>query len=134
MQRIVLSAKIHRATVTRCDIDYEGSCSIDEELMQRAGIVAGEQVHIANLATGARAVSYVIAGSPGEIGLNGGTAHFGTPGDLLILMTYVHLDESEMASFTPRIVHVDTANRPRTADPAGGSEATRWTLWRPPEQ
>lgn len=131
MQRILLSAKIHRATVTRSDLDYEGSCSIDEDLMRLAGIIAGEQVHIANVSNGARAVTYVIAGAPGEIGLNGAMAHIGAPGDVVILMTYAHLAESEVAGFTPRIVHVDIRNRPRDPE-AVAAESNRWTLWRAP--
>lgn len=131
MQRTMMRAKIHRATVTRCDLDYEGSCSIDEELMRLAGILAGEQVHIANVSNGARAVSYVIPGAPGEIGLNGGMAHLGTPGDVVILMTYAQLDETEAASLAPRIVHVDVRNRPQEPG-AVAAESGRWTLWRAP--
>ncbi|MFN2569887.1 MAG: aspartate 1-decarboxylase [Candidatus Dormibacteria bacterium] len=133
MQRILLKSKIHRATVTRSDLDYEGSCSIDEELMRLAEIVAGEQVHIANITRGTRAVSYAIAGAPGEIGLNGGMAHLGGPGDLVILMTYGHVDEGDVLGFAPRIVYVDIRNRPRSPDAAGGSEVSRWTLWRSPD-
>jgi len=100
--------------------------------MRLADIVPGEQVHIANITQGTRAVSYVIVGAPGEIGLNGGMAHLGKPGDLVILMTYAHFDDREMVGFTPRIVHVDFRNRPRPAEASVGSEATRWTLWRTP--
>ena len=113
MQRTVMKSKIHRATVTRADLDYEGSCSIDVELMRRADIVVGEQVHIVNITNGSRAVTYAIEGSPGEVALNGAMAHIGEAGDLVILITYAQVDDTEVRSFAPRVVHVDARNRPR---------------------
>lgn len=114
MQRIVVKAKIHRATVTRSDLDYEGSCSIDRELMRLADILPGEQVHVLNLANGERAVTYAIEGDSGEIGLNGAMAHLGRVGDLVILLSYAQYEDDELRGHTPRIVFVDAANRPRT--------------------
>ncbi|MGD0834877.1 MAG: aspartate 1-decarboxylase [Candidatus Dormibacteria bacterium] len=114
MQRIVVKSKIHRATVTRADLDYEGSCSIDRELLRLADIVPGEQVHVLNLANGERAVTYAIEGESGEIGLNGAIAHLGKAGDLVILLSYAQYEDAELRGQAPRIVLVDAANRPRT--------------------
>lgn len=113
MHRVLMKAKIHRATVTRSDLDYEGSCSIDTELMRAADIVVGEQVHIVNVTNGSRAVTYAIEGDPGEVALNGAMAHIGEVGDLVILITYAQVDEREVKDFAPRVVHVDARNRPR---------------------
>jgi len=113
MQRTVMKAKIHRASVTRADLHHEGSCSLDPQLMELADIVTGEQVHIVNVTNGSRAVTYAIAGEPGEVGLNGAMAHIGEPGDVVIVITYAQLDDAELTSFAPRVVHVDARNRPR---------------------
>lgn len=113
MQRVVLAGKIHRATVTDADLDYEGSCSIDPELMRAAGIVDGEQVHIVNVSNGSRAITYAIPGAPGQIGLNGAMAHIGGRGDTVIIIAYAHLTEAELATHRPRVVLVDDANRVR---------------------
>lgn len=113
MLRTVMKSKIHRATVTGADLDYEGSCSVDVALMREADIRVGEQVHIVNVSNGSRAVTYVIEGGDGEIGLNGAMAHIGAPGDLVILITYAQLDDAELERFTPRVVHVDAENRVR---------------------
>jgi aspartate 1-decarboxylase len=112
LQRIVLKSKIHRATVTRSDLDYEGSLSISPDLMRLADIVVGEQVHVINLSNGSRAVTYAVEGDPDEIGLLGAIAHLGTIGDLVIVFTFAHLDEAELTRHRPRILQVDAANRP----------------------
>lgn len=113
MHRSVMKSKIHRATVTRADLHYEGSCGIDTELMRRADIVPGEQVHIVNISNGSRAVTYVIEADTGEITLNGAMAHIGGVGDVVILITYAQLDEDELRDFVPTVVRVDSRNRPR---------------------
>ncbi|TMD06370.1 MAG: aspartate 1-decarboxylase [Chloroflexi bacterium] len=113
MQRTVMKSKIHRATVTRADLHYEGSCSIDPELMRAADIVVGEQLHIVNVTNGSRAITYAIEGAPGEIALNGAMAHIGETGDTVILITYAQYDDAELATHTPRVVQVDAANRQR---------------------
>ena len=115
MRRTLMKSKIHRATVTRADLHYEGSCSIDAELMRLADIVEGEQVHIVNVTNGSRAVTYAIEGSRGEVALNGAMAHIGDVGDVVILITYAQLDSAELESFVPRVVRVDARNRPRVA-------------------
>jgi aspartate 1-decarboxylase len=113
MQRVIMKSKIHRATVTRATLDFEGSCGIAPELMRAADMVTGEQVHVVNATNGSRAVTYVIEGKPGEISLNGAMAHLGNAGDLVILITYAQLDELEMRDFKPAVVHVDAHNRIR---------------------
>jgi aspartate 1-decarboxylase len=113
MQRILMKSKIHRATVTRADLDYEGSCSIDVALLRAADIAVGEQVHVVNVSNGARAVTYAIEGGDGEVALNGAMAHIGRVGDVVIIITYAQVEESERASFTPRVVHVDADNHVR---------------------
>ena len=112
MQRTLMKSKIHRATVTRADLDYEGSCSIDTALLQAADIRVGEQVHIVNVSNGSRAVTYAIEGGDGEIALNGAMAHIGKPGDVVIIISYAGVDDNELG-FAPRVVHVDAANRMR---------------------
>lgn len=113
MQRVVLRAKIHRATVTAANLDYDGSCAIDPELLRAADLVPGEQVHVVNITNGSRAITYAIEGEPGGISLNGAMAHIGGRGDLVILIAYAMVDEQELAVFRPRIVLVDAANRVR---------------------
>jgi aspartate 1-decarboxylase len=99
--------------VTRADLHYEGSCSIDRELMREADILVGEQLHIVNVTNGSRAVTYAIEGGPGEIALNGAMAHIGSPGDVVILITYAQVADAEAATFRPRVVQVDARNRSR---------------------
>jgi aspartate 1-decarboxylase len=113
MQRILMKSKIHRATVTRANLDYEGSCSLGLELMHAADIVAGEQVHIVNVSNGSRAITYAIEGGPGEVGLNGAMAQLGSAGDTVILIAYAHVDENEVSGFMPRQVFVGADNRIR---------------------
>ena len=108
-----MKSKIHRATVTRADLDYEGSLSVAPELLAAADIAVGEQVHVVNLTNGSRAVTYAIEGSPGEIALNGAMAHIGSVGDLVIVLTYASLTDDEVRSFEPRVVHVSADNRVR---------------------
>ena len=113
MQRVIMKSKIHRATVTRANVDFEGSCGIAPELLRASDIVPGEQVHVVNATNGSRAVTYAIEAASGEVTLNGAMAHLGNPGDIVILITYAHLDANEMRHFTPTIVRVDEHNRIR---------------------
>ncbi|MGY4710738.1 aspartate 1-decarboxylase [Mycolicibacterium sp. CBM1] len=112
MQRTVLGGKIHRATVTQADLHYVGSVTIDAELMASADIVEGEQVHIVDITTGARLVTYAITGTPGSgvIGINGAAAHLISPGNLVIIMSFVQVAPAELAAHRTRVVHVDSAN------------------------
>jgi aspartate 1-decarboxylase len=110
----LLKAKIHRATVTRCDLHYEGSISVDASLMERAGILAHEQVDVLNINNGMRFTTYAIpapAGS-GTIGVNGAAARLAQKDDLVIIIAYARMEEAEAKSFTPRVLLVDSANRP----------------------
>ncbi|RLB04758.1 MAG: aspartate 1-decarboxylase [Deltaproteobacteria bacterium] len=113
MQRVMLKSKIHRATITEANLDYEGSITIDNELLKAANIVPFEQVKIYNISNGERFDTYVISGKAGggEICLNGAAARKGSPGDLIIIASYAILDENEVANHSPTIVHVDENNR-----------------------
>lgn len=113
MQLNMLKAKIHRATVTHAELDYEGSCAIDQDLLEASGISEYEQIHIYNIANGERFVTYAIraeAGS-GVISVNGAAAHKASPGDLLIICAYCGLDAAEARRHRPRLVYLDGRNR-----------------------
>ena len=113
MYRTMLKSKIHRATVTQADLHYVGSVTVDEDLMDAADLLAGEQVAIVDVTNGARLETYVIAGprGTGVIGINGAAAHLVHPGDLVILIAYGQLEEAEARRLVPRIVFVDADNR-----------------------
>ncbi|MBP2382384.1 aspartate 1-decarboxylase [Brachybacterium sacelli] len=113
MLRTLMTSKIHRATVTQADLHYVGSVTIDPDLTEAAGLVENEQVSIVDITNGHRLVTYVIEGERGSgvIGINGAAAHLVTPGDLVIVMAYGQLDESEISTYRPRVVHVDESNR-----------------------
>jgi len=109
----LLKAKIHRATVTRADLDYEGSISIDRTLLEAVGLAEFESVHVWNISNGHRVETYVIeaeAGS-GEICLNGAAARLFSPGDLVIIAAFCWLENSELAAHKPKIVIVNERNR-----------------------
>lgn len=112
MFRTMLKSKIHRATVTQADLHYVGSVTVDEDLMDAADLLAGEQVAVVDITNGARLETYVIPGQRGSgvIGINGAAAHLVHPGDLVILISYAQMDEAQARSFQPRIVHVDGKN------------------------
>ncbi|HJS45403.1 MAG TPA: aspartate 1-decarboxylase [Rhizomicrobium sp.] len=114
MQLTLLKSKIHRATVTQCDLNYEGSISVDANLLERSGILAHEQVDVLNINNGMRFTTYAIpapAGS-GTIGINGAAARLAQKGDLVIIVAYARMQEAEAKSFSPRILLVDANNRP----------------------
>ena len=111
----LLKGKIHRATVTQCDLNYEGSISVDASLLERAGILPYEQVDVLNINNGQRFTTYAIsapAGS-GTIGINGAAARLASTGDLVIIVAYARMEEAEAKSFSPRVLLVDAANRPQ---------------------
>ena len=110
--RIMLKSKIHRAHVTEVNIDYEGSITLSPELMQAAGILAGERVQVVNLNNGERLETYVIEGEPnsGEILLNGPAARRGMAGDRIMILSYAVGESSEVGP--PLMVRVDSDNRP----------------------
>ena len=113
MQRTMLSSKIHRATVTHAELHYEGSCAIDEDLMEAAGLVENEQIHVWNINNGERFVTYVIRGLRGSgiISLNGSAARRAIVGDLIIIAAFSQVSASELGEHTPRLVFVDEKNR-----------------------
>jgi aspartate 1-decarboxylase len=113
MQRFIFKSKIHRATVTDANLNYEGSLSIDPVLMKAADILPFEKVDVVNINTGARFSTYVIKGQTGsgEVCLNGGAARKGEVGDLLIILTYASLSDEEMKNFKTKAVLVDDKNK-----------------------
>ena len=113
MFRIMLRSKIHRATITEADLEYEGSLTLDVGLMDAAGMVPYEQVNVSNLNNGERFETYVIPGQRGSgvVCLNGPTARKGAVGDRVIIFCYEGFTEDEMKKFTPTIVKVDGDNR-----------------------
>ncbi len=117
MDRILFKSKIHRATVTAADLDYEGSLGIDEALLEAADILPGEQVHVWNLTNGARFTTYAIVAprGSGTILVNGAAAHLADPGHQVIICTFAHVPDAEARAFRPRVVAVDEANRPLPA-------------------
>lgn len=113
MLRHFLLGKIHRAVVTRADLDYVGSITIDSALIDAAGFVENEKIDIYDVTNGARLSTYVIPGTrgSGEVGINGAAAHLVKRGDLVILANYGWVTAEEAARNCPRIVHVDERNR-----------------------
>lgn len=115
MFQTLLGGKIHRATVTQADLNYVGSITVDEDLLDAAGILVNEKVQIVNNNNGARLETYTIAGRRGSgvICLNGAAARLVQPGDVVIIMSYVLLSEPEISAHEPKVVLVDEANRIR---------------------
>jgi aspartate 1-decarboxylase len=113
MRRTFFKSKIHRATVTQADLDYEGSVSIDEDLLEAAGIWEYEAVHVWNITRGTRLQTYAIKGARGSgvVCINGAAAHLNKPGDLVILATFAEFEESEARNFKPTVVLVDRQNK-----------------------
>jgi aspartate 1-decarboxylase len=115
MQLTLLKGKIHRASVTQCDLNYEGSISIDATLLERSGILPHEQVDVLNINSGSRFTTYTIAAPAGSgtIGINGAAARLAQKGDLVIIVAYARMDEAEAKSWQPRVLVVDANNRPQ---------------------
>lgn len=111
MRRIILKSKIHRATVTDASIDYEGSITIDSELMAAADILPYEQVHVFDVNNAARFVTYAIPGGRGVICVNGAAARLVDVGDEVIILSFCELMPAELEGFRPRLVYVDADNR-----------------------
>jgi aspartate 1-decarboxylase len=109
----VFKSKIHRATVTDANLNYEGSITIDSELMKLADLIPHEQVHVADINNGERFETYVISGAPGsgQIIINGAAARKVNIGDLVIVIAYAQIEKEAAAAFKPVIVHVDAKNR-----------------------
>lgn len=113
MQRTMLKSKLHRATVTHSELHYEGSCAIDETLLDAANIHEYEQIQIYNITNGERFTTYAIRATRGSgtISVNGAAAHKANPGDLVIIATFAVYNELELARYAPELVYVDADNR-----------------------
>jgi len=113
MMRFMFKSKIHRATVTATDKDYEGSITVDADLLEAADILPYEQVHVWDITRGTRILTYAITGEPGSgvICVNGAGAHLVSVGDLVIIATFTELDDAAALNHTPKIVLVDGKNR-----------------------
>ena len=120
--RTMLKSKIHRATVTECNLAYEGSITVDRALLEEADILPFEQVQVLDIDNGSRLTTYAIEGGPGEICLNGAAARLVSIGDLVIILSYTTVDAEEARDYKPTLVHVDANNAsvtaPMTAEPS----------------
>ena len=118
MQRRMLKSKIHRATITDCDVDYVGSITLDPDLMRQADLLTNEQVHVWDIDSGARFVTYVIDGEPGSgtMQVNGAAAHLVEPGHKIIVASFGAYDEADLERYDPVVVHVDDDNRQVAVD------------------
>ena len=112
MQLTLLKAKLHRACVTHAELDYEGSCAIDTDLLEAAGITEYEQIQIYNVASGERFTTYAIRAERGSkvISVNGAAAHKASPGDRLIICSYVAMSEQEASLHQPRLIYLNENN------------------------
>ncbi len=113
MFRTLLKSKIHRVAVTHCELHYEGSCAIDEDLLDAANLCENEQIHIWNINNGERFVTYAIKGERGSgmISVNGSAARRASNGDLLIIAAFAQVHEDRVAGHQPQLVFVDDKNR-----------------------
>jgi aspartate 1-decarboxylase len=121
MQRVMLKSKIHRATITGCDLHYVGSITIDPDLLEGADIVEHEQVHVLDIDNGARFETYTIAGERGSgtMQINGAAARLVHEGDTIIVVSYANYEQAELEQYEPRVVHVEAnTNRIITIDDA----------------
>ena len=111
MMRQMLKAKLHRARVTASELDYPGSIAIDRELIELANILPNEKVDVYNITNGNRLSTYVIEGEPGAIIINGAAAHLANPGDIVIICSYVLVDDAECRNFKATVLYLDENNR-----------------------
>jgi len=118
MQRQMLKSKIHRATITDCDIDYVGSVTLDPELMRQADMLPNEQVHVWDIENGARFVTYAIEGEAGSgiVQINGAAARLVRQGDKVIIASFGSYDEADLERYSPIVVHVGEENEVVTVD------------------
>lgn len=113
MFRTMLKSKIHRATLTGCDLNYEGSIAVDTDLLEAAEILPGEQVHVLNVNNGERLVTYAIPAPKGSgtVMLNGPAARAGVVGDILVIITYAQYSDDDLKTYASNVVKVDPQNR-----------------------
>ena len=114
MLRYILISKLHRGTVTECDLNYNGSIKIDADLLDACGMKELERVEVFNINNGARFSTYIIKGEPGSgmIGINGAAARMAMAGDKVIVVNYGLMDDKEIGTHQPKIIILDEANRP----------------------
>lgn len=112
MVRTLLKSKLHRVAVTHCELHYEGSCAIDEQLMEAADIAENEQIHVWNINNGERFTTYAIKGQRGTgmISVNGSAARRAAVGDLIIIAAFAQVPEAQVSAHRPQLVFVDEAN------------------------
>jgi aspartate 1-decarboxylase len=117
VNRLILKSKVHQAVVTETNLEYEGSLTLDEALMEAADLVPFEQVHVLNITNGERFVTYLIKGGKdsGVVGVNGAAAHKASIGDKLIIVSYTSMDDEEISFFIPRVIIVDEKNKIKIA-------------------
>jgi aspartate 1-decarboxylase len=108
--RVMLKSKIHRATVTDANLNYEGSITIDRNLMKAADILPYEQVHVVDVNNGSRLITYAIEGESGEICLNGAAARLVNKGDIVIILSYTNVEDADLHDFHPTLIYVDAKN------------------------
>ena len=118
MRRVMMKSKIHRATVTDANLDYEGSLTIDADLLDAADILPNEQIHVWDVTNGTRLVTYALPGDRGrgQVCVNGAGAHLIKPGDLIIIATYAQMREREARKYEPTVILVDAKNRARVRE------------------
>lgn len=118
MKRTLLKSKIHRATVTEADLEYDGSVTIDRDLMEAADLVEHERVEIYDVTNGSRLTTYAISGpaGSGQICINGAAAHLVHPGDLVIIVSYAEYESAELSEHQPTVILVDERNQVRNHD------------------
>jgi aspartate 1-decarboxylase len=121
MRRVMMKSKIHRATVTATDLDYEGSLTVDADLLDAADILPHEQIHVWDVTNGARLITYALPGQrgSGEVQVNGAGAHLIKTGDIVIVATYATYEDQEARAHEPIVVHADLQNRVRVLSDAG---------------
>ena len=131
MTRNMLRAKIHRATITGADLHYEGSVTIDSDLMDRADMVEHEQVHVWNVTSGTRFETYVIPGQPGSgvVCVNGAAAHMVRKGDLVIIAAFCSMDDADARTWKPKLVFVDDHNRATGLHAEQGGQSDVTSAW-----
>src|SRR5579885_2804342 len=115
MRRVMMKSKIHRATVTAGNLEYEGSLTIDRDLMDAADVLPNEQIHVWDVTNGTRLITYALPGDrgSGQICVNGAGAHLIKPGDLVIIATYAEMEEGEARKHEPTVILLDGKNRAR---------------------
>ena len=129
MFRTLLKSKIHRVAVTQCELHYEGSCAIDENLLEAANIVENEQIHIWNIDNGERFVTYAIKGQRGSgmISVNGSAARRAAVGDLIIIAAFAQVHEDQVPAHKPKLVFVDDKNRQVDLRDKVATQAAPWS-------